>query len=354
MKFSNSIVSGACLAAGLIGLGAAPATAQEADSLANSRFLSAGINLNPTDSSGHWAHIMPTVERAKRMAASAPAAPTLLLYHNGPIMPSIEVYNIFWVGKLQGGGTATLTAHYQTVANDFASDYAGHSIDSILTQYYQTPQPNSLNYIHGLSTAGTAGSYAGSVIDTDPFPASGCTDTATPKNCITGAQLQTEITKVLKAKGWTGGLNKIYLVYTGMGEGSCFDSNSSSCAYTAYCAYHSSIGSGPTAIIFGNEPYAAPNACQDGTSPTGDPAADAAVSVASHETSEATSDPFGTAWWDSNGQEIGDKCAWNYGVNSFDKVGSTYQANEAWNGRYYELQMEFNNHIDGCSQAGPN
>ena len=347
MKTLKNLAVGACLALGLGGLGAVSASAQEAASLANSHLLSAGINLNATDSAGHWAHIMPTVDIAKRMAAALLPGPTLLLNHGGPIMPSIEIYNIFWVGALRGGGTATLTAHYETVADDFATDYAGHSIDSILTQYNQTSPSNT---IHGLSTAGAGGSYAGSYIDTDAFPASGCTDSRTPKDCITDAQLRTEITKVMAAKGWTGGLNKIYLVYTGSGQGSCFDATSSSCAYTDYCAYHSSIGSGSTAVIYGNEPYAVPNACQGGTSPTGDPAADAAVSVASHETSEATTDPFGTTWWDSSGNEIGDKCAWNYGTNSYDSA----KANQEWNLRYYELQMEFNNHTDSCTQAGPN
>ena len=71
---------------------------------------------------------MPTPRAAK--ALPTPELTRALSYHGGPIMPTIEIYNIFWVGALQGGGTAALTSHYETVAHNFASDYAGHSIDN--------------------------------------------------------------------------------------------------------------------------------------------------------------------------------------------------------------------------------
>src|SRR5260370_4637021 len=42
-----------------------------------------------------------------------------------------------------------------------------------------------------------ANGLAGVFVDNSPYPASGCTDIATPGNCITDAQIQAEIRKVI-------------------------------------------------------------------------------------------------------------------------------------------------------------
>jgi serine protease len=306
--------------------------------------------LTVTNAQGQMAHVFPTVQRAAAISAIHQLGTGPLAYGGGPIMPSIEIYNIYWVGALQGGGAASLTSHYESVESGLAADYAGHTLSSNNTQYYQTPPTK---YITGLS-AKLSSSLAGTYIDKDPFPASGCTDSgvAKPNNCITDAQLQTELTHVMSLKGWTGGLNKIFLVFTGQGEGSCFDLTSSQCAYSYYCAYHSSIGSGSSSTIYGNEPYAGPGCQGSGTSPTGDPAADNAASIATHEITESITDPNpSTGWIDSSGYEIGDKCAWIYGTNGWNS--GLALANQFWNGHYYELQMEWDNHANGCVQAGP-
>lgn len=323
-------------------------SASAAQSLGQAHLYSGGLNLSPTTAQGHSVHVMPTPTAAK--ALPTPALTAALSYHGGPIMPTIEIYNIFWVGTLQGGGTATLTSHYESVAHNFAFDYAGHSVDNNNTQYYQT---SPSKYVSGLNAIAAGDSFGASYVDTDAFPASGCTDSLTPKNCITDAQLQAEIVKVLGVKGWTGGFNKIFLVYTGQGEGSCFDSSSSSCAYKQYCAYHGSFTSGTQEIVYGNMPYANPTFCSTTGQgfPTGDPPADAAVNVASHEVSEAITDPELNAWWDgSNGEEIGDLCAWTFGANGY----GAGHANQDWNGRFYELQLEYDNKKATCVQNGPN
>lgn len=302
--------------------------------------------LTVTNLQGHMAHVLPTVQRAGAINEIHPLAAAPLGYGGGPIMPSVEIYVIYWVGALQSGGSASLTSHYMSVESGLAGDYAGHTLSSNNTQYYMT---SPTQYITGLS-ARLNSSLAGKYTDQDPFPASGCTDSYTGTNCITDAQLQTELAHVMSIKGWTGGLNKIFLIFTGKGEGSCFDSTSTACSYTSYCAYHSVIGSGSSAVIYGNEPYALPNVCQAGTSPTGDPAADSAASVAAHEVTESITDPIpSTGWVDSSGNEIGDLCAWNYGTNGWDGG----KANQFWNGHYYELQMMWDNHVNGCVQDGP-
>lgn len=291
-------------------------------------------------------HIFPTLEHAATLrAALAPAAPTPLVYHGGgPIMPVANIYLIFWVPqKLQNGGATSISPSYQALQARLMTDYVAHGIDNNNTQYYQIIS-GSTKYI------ANAGSFGGSYTDTSAYPASGCNDTVTVGNCLTDSQIQAEVKKIVNQKKWPSGLNNIYFLYTSSGEGSCFDSSSSSCAYTQYCAYHGAI-SGSSPIIYANMPYGDPTRCQtSGTpSPNGDPIADTAATAASHELTEAITDPMLNAWFTSSGAEIGDLCAYQYGTNSWD----TNKANQMWNGNFYELQEEYNNHVNGCSLVGP-
>jgi hypothetical protein len=293
-------------------------------------------------SDGRAAHIFPTVS----LAPALPPDVGPLVYHGGPVIQStLTTYAIFWVpAKLQNGGATSMTAHYQTVESNLLRDYEAHGIDNNNTQYYQTTPTGAKQFIQN------KGTFGGSYLDTDPYPASGCADSATPGNCITDAQLQTELLKVMGIKGWTGGLTKMFLVFTSSNEGSCFDSTGSSCAYVQYCAYHSYI-SAATPIVYGNEPFGNPSICQSGgtPSPNADPAADTAATAASHEITEAVTDPELDAWFTVGGSEIGDLCAYNYGANTFDSA----KANQQWNGRFYELQTEYSNHVLGCVRVGP-
>ena len=303
------------------------------------------------------AHIYPTPELARQINAQQPSplVTVALTYHGGPIMTGLNLYAIFWVpAKLQNGHATTLTSKYESVAKQFLADYPYHGIANNSTQYYSTKSKVN-TYFVGI------GALVASVVDADPYPASACTDTATPGNCITDAQLQKEIAKVMTAHGWTPGLNKMYIVFTSTGEGSCFDSTSTSCAYVGskgYCAYHGFFGSATNPTIYANQPYADPTYCYGSGAPyyqhapSGDIPSDANVSVTSHEITEASTDPEGNAWWDpANGEEIGDLCAWHFGGATGDWDGG--KANQMWNGHYYDLQLEYDNHTAACVKVGP-
>ncbi len=299
-------------------------------------------------------HIYPTPALTQQIKAQqGPVlAPGVLSYHGGPIMTGNNLYAIFWIpAKLQNGQSTTLTAKYQAVAKQMLADYPYHGISNNSTQYYST---NS-----GINTyfAGIGGLVA-SVVDTNPYPASGCHDSVTPGNCITDAQLHAEITKQMTAHGWTPGLNKIFIVFTSTGEGSCFDSTSASCAYTQYCAYHGNFGSPSNPTIYANMPYANPTYCyasgKGQHAPSGDIPSDANVNVTSHEITEANTDPLVSTgpygWYDSaNGEEIGDLCAFTFGTADWD--GGL--ANQMWNGHFYDLQLEYDNHTSTCVKIGP-
>lgn len=320
---------GKCMLASALFCMAAGAVAQNTESP-----LVVGIE------SGHGVHIFPTPS----MAGTLPPA-TPLIYHGGPVMSYQQSYAIFWLpAKLQNGNTTMMSAKYQPVIKNFLADYPSHGIQNNSTQYYSTT--NGVNsYIHN------SGAFVAYYVDTNPYPASGCSDTATPGNCLTDAQIQAEIQRVMTLKGWTAGPSKMYLMFTSSGEGSCFDNTSTSCAYTAYCAYHGYFGTNSNPVIYGNEPYGDPNYCYAGNqqSPNGDKAADAAVNVASHEMTEANTDPELNAWYSASGYEIGDLCAWSFGTLTWDSA----LANQMWNGHFYDLQLEYNNHTSGCVNVGP-
>lgn len=289
-------------------------------------------------------HILPTQEIAKNLRGNVPPSGALT-YHGGPVMVTQSTYAIFWLpasGHLQNGAATHMSAKYQPVLKAFLADYAGHGISNNSTQYYQV-SGSTKSYVHNTN------GFAAAVVDTDAYPASGCSDSATPGNCITDAQVQAEIAHVIALNHWTAGPNKMFLLFTSSGEGSCFNSSNSSCAYTAYCAYHGYFGSGSTQVIYGNEPYLDKAGCTISNLPNGDQAADSSANVASHEMTEAATDPQLNAWWDgANGEEIGDLCAWHFGTNSWAS-----NANQMWNGDLYELQQEYDNHTSSCVQVGP-
>ena len=87
--------------------------------------------------------------------------------------------------------------------------------------------------------------------------------------------------------------------------------------------------------------------CGVPNTPNNDADADSTISVASHEQMEAVTDPMLNAWYDSQGNEIGDKCAWNFGTLGLDNGN----ANESWNSNFYLVQQEWSNALDGCTQG---
>ena len=216
--------------------------------LSETKPLPGAPNLNPK-SNGRTVHLMPTVQGARALAkarALAPFAGGPLVYHaGGSIMPRVKLYAIFWIpAALQNGGPTGMPVAYQNLQTRLLADYTANGIDNNNTQYYQIIGA-AATFIQNAAGVNLASGLAGFTVDNAPYPASGCSDAATPGNCITDAQIQAEIHGVIALKGWTGGPNKLFLLYTSSGEGSCINSAGTSCAYTQYCAYHSFIPTSP-------------------------------------------------------------------------------------------------------------
>jgi hypothetical protein len=253
------------------------------------------------------------------------------------VMRTNTTYAIYWLPSGQ-----TVQTGYETAVNQYLGDVAAASgsqtnVYSVATQYY-----DSTGFIAYQST------FGGSTVDPDPFPASGCT--ATPV-CLTDAQLQGEIQKVITAKGWQAGPDSLFFIMTPDGVGSCFDSLGSQCTTNAFCAYHSSFtGTNGQPVLYANEPYDATiDGCAAGPSPNGDDA-DATVNTMSHEQNEAITDPRGNAWLDSSGEEIADLCAWKFGT-PLGTAPNGQQYNQVINGHHYALQEDYSNDGSICRQS---
>ncbi len=256
-------------------------------------------------------------------------------YQGGPVLHANRTHLIFW--QPQGSGLV-FDPGYVALMQQFLRDVA---LASHMTsnEYAITGQ-----YSDGSGPAAYASTYAGSVLDTDPLPANGCSEPVQTgpgwSVCLTDAQLQDELERVLTVNQLPAGGDNIYFVVTPSGFGSCYDSSSSSSACAlggdagGYCGYHSSTASG---VLYAVIPYnAIPGHCQSGNPRPNASTADPALSTISHEQIETITDPFGDAWIDPSGNEIADVCLGDYGAALGGSAGD--QWDEVINGRHYWLQ----------------
>jgi PKD repeat protein len=155
----------------------------------------------------------------------------------------------------------------------------------------------------------------------------------------------------------------MYFVFTPVKVGSCFDSTALTCAYTQYCGFHSFIGTAGTAseILYAHEPWAYNiSGCDTNIAfGTGYPNADAidpVVSTLSHEASETMTDPNLNAWYDSSGNEDGDKCSYLYGNGGYGSLsglannGLGYY-NYTFSTDQYLMQLEWDNRLLTCART---
>ncbi|HEV3310178.1 MAG TPA: hypothetical protein VG815_06655 [Chloroflexota bacterium] len=261
-----------------------------------------------------------------------------LIYHGGPVEHVNTTYAIYWVPS----GYA-VSAGYESLTNGFFHNVAAASGQT--TNVYES----DTQYSDGSGKISYSSAFGGAYVDTSTLPLAGCVD-APATACVNDSQIQAEIAKDIVAAGWSSGPTHEFFMFTAKGIGSCTDVTSTTCAFTTYCAYHSWIGSGSNVTLYANMPYAdtSSSTCDSGQHPNGDDA-DATINVASHEHNETITDEQGSAWYDSSGNENGDKCAWNFGAAQ-GQSGAEY--NQTINGAHYYLQQEWSNVSSGCVQQG--
>jgi len=115
---------------------------------------------------------------------------------------------------------------------------------------------------------------------------------------------------------------------------------------TQFCGWHSYYGSYKFSWV--GIPASGCNCFAQYTSPNGNAAVDSAVSVIAHELMETATDPMINAWYNSDGDENGDACAWNF-VNSIYSSG--YYYNLVVNGKKYYVQANYNLGSQTCTMS---
>ncbi len=170
---------------------------------------------------------------------------------------------------------------------------------------------------------------------------------------VSGATVTDAAILAMLQSGFTAGTlaydsNTVYSVFTGphvnLGGG----------AGTSYCAYHSAaimtIAGVSRTVLYTAQPYAAswPSACTATTvSANGDIGADAEVNLLAHEIAETTTDMLGNAWYDANGLENADKCAWKFGRTSSSSLSKNMKYNVVLGGKYFLVQTNWQNYSSG-------
>jgi hypothetical protein len=293
---------------------------------------------------------------AKPISTSCTTDCTALVYHNNaPVQHAEKDYLLFWTPS----GHAIPYAYRSGLANWLtevaAKDYTGGNEFSVTQQYYDLSGPSGARQFTGYAITN-----GGSLVDTDAYPASGCSDKDAYGNplpiCLTQAQIAAEVAKYIAVKGLPTGLGVQHYVFTPVGVGSCFDSTSATCSYTGYCAWHAYQAS--NSMLYADMPWAySVNGCDVdvafGTGYSNGDAIDPEVGVLSHEMAETMTDPELNAWFDGSGNEIGDKCAYTYGSGGYGSTsGLANNGLGYWNTAFgtddYLLQQEFDNHTSNC------
>jgi len=231
----------------------------------------------------------------EELAASAAAAPPHLVFNNGPLLTSVEVFTIFWGARWQQQQPLmqTVNAFFDFILTSPLIDQLGE---------YSVPNQKIGH-----------GKRVGSIMLPKPAAHISVTDAGIRH------LLQQEISTNAQFPQPTP--NTLYFVYVEPGV-RVIQGGSSSCQ--AFCGYHDHIAG---QVFYAVMPYPGCAGC------TGGLAVPAALtSTSSHELCEAITDAIpGQGWYDQANGEIGDICAWK-----------TKQVGQ------YTVQLEWSNKQNNC------
>lgn len=279
-------------------------------------------------------------------AASCSEPDCDLAYHGGPVQHSPHVYLLFWGPKWKSAAAEKAALGY---LQKFYKGLGKSPQDtwSVTTMQYADRK--------GHPAVGKA-QYAGSHIDTH-----------TPPKSVSINDLGNEANKAFKFFGIKDPDNAQVIVApqsgtcykaTSLGQfnGNCGKALPPSSAALNYCAYHTYNYDSANPKLF--LPWIALPFQTDAQQACGMAYINSAGShdefslVAGHESTETTTDPTETAWYDGkdgiSGGEIADKCAWggsNWGDN--DPKGDLKLATGT-----FAMQSLWSNAVGGCVMTG--
>ena len=237
-----------------------------------------------------------------------------MLNHGGPVMPTTVTAAIFW-GPSWATSAGDKISGMDTWYGGFGgSNYAGTS--------------NEYSGTNGQVTSSV--SYLGHHVDTTTASGGGST-----------SAILAEVCRVIPSPVSNG----YYAVYTDLPRGNA-----------GYCAWHSWGACGGTNVQFaffwkldgdaGCDPQSTVGGESQGLA--------ALANVSGHELSEARTDPRGTGWFDRQGNENGDKCAWTFNAPfvTFSN-GSQWKIQGEWSNNAFDTNTGYPNRSgqNGCIQG---
>jgi hypothetical protein len=256
----------------------------------------------PSANAGQQAGIV--WERAHIASARHGGGSPNLIYHNGPVMTTAPaVTPIFW-------GKSWTTS-------------AGDKITGIETFYGGL---NNSSYAHTTSEyTNSSGSHVSSgasvapaIIDTSAAPS------GAPKTAAILAEVAKEITAPVA--------NGYYPVYVDTPRGRA-----------GYCAWHSggTVNGVTVQFAFFFDLDGDPGCDPKDPSTVHSQGLEAIANVSGHEFSEMTTDPQVNAWYDSQGSENADKCAWTFGPTTDNLGGTQWKVQGNWSNAAYTANQGY-------------
>jgi hypothetical protein len=238
----------------------------------------------PELSPNHIPHrINPHGASSEAPTAGGTAALTPIINHGGGTMTGAPQIHLIWYGNwAQANGSDTAAG--QQLVFDFMyglnqSLYLSLNADYTGTNTIGMPQQANVGYLSGRKATR-----------------------------LGDADIKTIVSNYVNSHG---GAQKdaVYFVLTSS------DVNETSGFCTKYCGWHThaSISGVDVKYSFvGNANRCLSGCAAQTVSPNGNAGVDGMISVVAHELVEATSDPDLNAWYDANGAENADKCAWTF------------------------------------------
>jgi hypothetical protein len=275
--------------------------------------LSKPAGVEPPMMGIHWARgfdPLSLVRKASRQQRQR-RSPNMT-WHNGKIMTAAVTANIFW-----GTSWASSPGDEISGLDSWYTGFSGSNYAATSDEYTGT---------NGQVTAKIT--YLGHVIDSSAASGGNSTSAILAEVCK-------EVIPDPSGNGY-------YAVYTDLPRGNA-----------NYCAWHSAGSCGRTPVQFAffwkldGDPGCDPQSQVSGESQ----GLAALANVSGHELSEARTDPASGGWYDSSGQENGDKCAWTFNVPFvvFNSNGTVWKIQGEWSNAAYNTGTGYPN---GSGQSG--
>jgi hypothetical protein len=244
------------------------------------------------------------IMKARDASAAATTSGGNLIDHGGLVLPTSTIYAIWW------GDPAAFPADAQDGVDQFLSGLNGSSYLGIANQY--------------MRGASATTRFGGNLYNpSSPPPAVPETGRGSSN------MLDRGLCTFFKSAGVQPNPTDIYLLYT----------SNFPAAEGSYCAFHGYTSCSNINAVFQvayvpngtdvrscdptvNAPLFEPNGYTQGTQ--------ALINMTAHEFTETITDPQFTAWYDSGGYEIGDKCVWVFASEVPLANGSPWKIQEEW------------------------